>query len=262
MRRTMLSMAKPRAFLAGMLLMAALWAPHAHALFGDDEARKAILDLRQQVETNRRAAEAAAAEAREQDASTRRSMLELANQIEQLRAEIARLRGQNEQLARELADLQRAQKDVQAGIDERLRLVEPIRVELDGQAFNAQPAEKAEFEAAMATLRRSEFVPASAAYTAFLRKHPTSGYTPVALYWLGNAQYAARAYKEAVDSHARLVREFPSHPRTPEAMLAMANSQIELKDARSARRSLEDLVKAHPQSEAAAAARERLARLR
>ena len=121
---------------------------------------------------------------------------------------------------------------------------------------------KAEFDAAMATLRRSEFLPAAAAYTAFLRKHPTSGYTPVALYWLGNAQYAARAYKDAVDSHARLVREFPAHPRTPEAMLAMANSQIELKDTRGARRSLEDLVKAHPQSEAAAAARERLARLR
>lgn len=251
-----------RTLATAAVLMAALWAPQAHALFGDDEARKAILDLRQQVETNRRAAEAASTEAREQDASTRRSLLELANQIEQLRAEIARLRGQNEQLAREVAELQRAQKDVQAGIDERLRQVEPVKVELDGQTFSAQPAEKAEFEAAMATLRRSEFLPASAAYTAFLRKYPSSGYTPVALYWLGNAQYAARAYKDAVDSHARLVREFPAHPRTPEAMLAMANSQIELKDTRGARRSLEDLVKAHPQSEAAAAARERLARLR
>ncbi|MDP2018353.1 MAG: tol-pal system protein YbgF, partial [Hydrogenophaga sp.] len=36
----------------------------------------------------------------------------------------------------------------------------------------------------------------------------------------------------------------------------------ELKDARTAKRTLEDLVKAHPNSEAAAAARERLARLR
>jgi tol-pal system protein YbgF len=84
----------------------------------------------------------------------------------------------------------------------------------------------------------------------------------VALYWLGNAQYANRAYKDAVDSHQRLVREFPDHPRTPEAMLAMANSQVELKDTRAARKTLEDLVKLHPQSEAAAAAKQRLARLR
>jgi TolA-binding protein len=45
-------------------------------------------------------------------------------------------------------------------------------------------------------------------------------------------------------------------------MLAIANSQIELKDSRSARRTLEDLVKAYPDSEAATAGRDRLARLR
>ena len=37
------------------------WSPMAHAIFGDDEARKAIIDLRQQVETNRLAADAAGA---------------------------------------------------------------------------------------------------------------------------------------------------------------------------------------------------------
>ena len=45
-------------------------------------------------------------------------------------------------------------------------------------------------------------------------------------------------------------------------MLSIANCQIELKDNASARRTLGDLVKAYPQSEAASAARERLARLR
>jgi TolA-binding protein len=42
----------------------------------------------------------------------------------------------------------------------------------------------------------------------------------------------------------------------------MANSQLELKDARSARRTLEDLIKLYPQSEAAAAGKDRLARLK
>lgn len=259
-----MTMPRPSRSLAAAALVAicGAWSPMAYAIFGDDEARKAIVELRQQVEANRQAADAAAKAATETDAGIKRSLLELANQIEQLRGEIARLRGQNEQLAREVAELQRAQKDVQAGMDERLRQFEPVKVELDGRSFTAQPAEKAEFDAAMATLRRSEFPAASAAFASFLRRHPGSGYTPVALYWQGNAQYAARAYKDAVDSHQRLVREFPDHPRTPEAMLAMANSQVELKDARGARKTLEDLVKQHPQSEAAAAAKERLARLR
>jgi TolA-binding protein len=48
----------------------------------------------------------------------------------------------------------------------------------------------------------------------------------------------------------------------PEAILAIANCQIELKDTKAARRTLEDLIRLHPQSEAAQAAKERLAKLR
>lgn len=244
------------------LALSALWPLHAQALFGDDEARKAIIELRQKVDANRQAAEAATNDSRENDAATRRSLLDLANQIELLRGEIARLRGQNEQLARDVSELQRAQKDVQTGIDERLRQVEPIKVELDGQAFTAQPAEKRDFDAAMDALRKSQFDASTTAFTAFLRRYPSSGYTASALYWQGNAQYASRAYKDAVATHQRMVTEFPQHPRTPEAMLALANSQVELKDTKSARRTLEDVVKKYPQSEAAVAARERLTRLR
>lgn len=251
------------------LLVVLAWPMTAHALFDDDEARKAIIELRQRVEINRQAAEAAnaatsrtAEEARDAQSTTRRSLLELANQIEQLRAEVARLRGQNEQLAREVSELQRQQKDVQVGLDERLRKVEPVKVALDGREFTASPAEKRDFEAAMEALRKTEFEPAAQMYTAFIRRFPDSGYIASALYWLGNAHYANRAYKEAVESHRRLVTQFPDHLRTPEALLAMANSQIELKDTKAAKRTLEDLVKAHPQSEAAGAARERLGRLR
>ena len=247
------------------MAVAALWPLQAHALFGDDEARRAIVELRQKVEASQRAADAANAanaEARETNAATRRSMLELSNQIEQVRAELARMRGQNEQLAREVSELQRQQKDVQAGVDERLRKVEPLRVEQDGQTFTVAPNEKRDFDAAMELLRKSEFGPASAAFNGFLQRYPASGYRASVLYWLGNTQYANRAYKESVDSHRRLVSEFPTHLRTPEAMLAMANSQIELKDPKASRRTLEDLVKAYPNSEAAAAGRERLARLR
>ena len=49
---------------------------------------------------------------------------------------------------------------------------------------------------------------------------------------------------------------------TCEAMLALANSQAEMKDAKAARRTIEDLMKAYPQSEAAQAGKERLASIR
>lgn len=248
------------------LSLACLWPLQAHALFDDDEARKAILDLRQKFDAYRAEVDAKlsrlASESREAGSASQRSLLEMANQNEQLRAEMARLRGQYEQLAREISELQRQQKDVQAGVDARLKQVEPTKVTLDGVDFNATPEEKRDYEAAMEMLRKSDFSGATAAYSGFLRRFPGSGYTPTALYWLGNAQYASRAYKEAIDSHRRLTSQFPTHVRTPEAMLAMANSQVELKDTKSAQRTLETLVRSYPQSEAAAAGRERLARLR
>jgi tol-pal system protein YbgF len=249
-----------------VLLAASVWPLQAHALFDDDEARKAILDLRQKFETYRQSTDAVLSrlgnELRESGAASQRSLLELSNQNEQLRAEVARLRGQNEQLAREVSELQRQQKDVQAGVDARLRQVEPVRVSLDGVDFSATPEEKREFDAAMELVRKSDFGAARAAFSAFLRRFPGSGYTPSALYWLGNSQYANREYKEAIESHRRLSMQFPTHARTPEALLAMANSQTEIKDSKAAQRTLETLVKGYPQSEAAAAGRERLARMR
>ena len=50
-------------------------------------------------------------------------------------------------------------------------------------------------------------------------------------------------------------------PRAPEALLSIANCQIELKDNRSARRTLEELEKAYPKSEAAQAGRQSLIRV-
>jgi TolA-binding protein len=59
-----------------------------------------------------------------------------------------------------------------------------------------------------------------------------------------------------------LLAQAPDHPRAAEAVLSIANCQIELKDNPGARRTLDELIKAYPQSEAAVAAKERLARLR
>jgi tol-pal system protein YbgF len=82
------------------------------------------------------------------------------------------------------------------------------------------------------------------------------------LFWLGNAQYARRDYKEAIATFRSLVASAPDSPRAPEAMLAIANCQAELKDTKAAKKTIDDLLKAYPKSEAAQAGRERLAALR
>ena len=253
------------AALAALGLLGLGAAMPAHALFGDDEARKAILELRSKVDANRQANDAGLNTLRqqqeEQGGNARRAMLDLVNQVEALRAELAQIRGQNEQLARDVSELQRQQRSVASVLDERLRTLEPVRVTLDGSEFTVQPREKVEFETAMATLRAADFDKAAELYGQFLRRYPESGYVPSALYWQGNARYAARDYKPAIDSYRTLIARVPNHPRVPEAMLSIANCQQELKDTKAARRTLEELFKSYPKSEAGIAARDRLARM-
>jgi len=231
------------------------------ALFDDDEARRAILDLRQKADAAQQRNTDELRKANEDTAQLRRSLLELSNQIEALRNDTAMARGQNEKLTRDLADVQRVQKDMTQGIDDRLRKFEPVKVSVDGREFVVEPAERQDFEAALATLRKGDFVAAQAGFAALIKQYPQSGYRSSALFWLGNAQYASRNYKEAIVNFRALVAADPQHLRGPEALLSTANCQVELKDARAARRTLEELLKAYPQSEAASVAKERITKL-
>ncbi len=235
----------------------------AHAaLFDDDEARRAILDLRQKFDLSQKSNADDLRRVTEDNSQLRRSVLELSNQIESLRNELSTLRGQNEQLGRSISDIQRTQKDLKQGVEDRLQKIEPGKVSVDGKEFLAEPAEKQEFDTALASLRKSDFAGAQTQFVNFLGRYPQTGYRASSLFWLGNAQYALRNYKEAVVNFRSMVVAEPQHVCAPEAFLSMANSQVELKDAKSARKSLEDLVKAYPQSEAASVAKERLARLK
>jgi TolA-binding protein len=90
----------------------------------------------------------------------------------------------------------------------------------------------------------------------------SSGYRVSALFWLGNAQYALKDYKESVINFRSLIAAAPDHMRVPESLLAISNCQLEMKDSKSARKTLEELIKTFPTSEAGVAAKERLARLK
>jgi len=231
----------------------------AHAgLFEDDEARRAILDLRQRLEQTQGSIKSLG----DENAALRRALLDFQTQIDSLKSEISQSRGAQERLARDVSEVQLRQKDVQAGVDERLRRFEPLKVSVDGREFMAEPAEKRDFESAMEVFRKGDFAAAQLALAGFVQRHGQSGYMPSALFWLGNAQYATKSYKESMANFQQMLSVAPAHPRAPEAMLAISNVQIELKDLKGARRTLDDLVKSYPASETAATARDRLARLR
>lgn len=243
-------MKTPRMFSRTLLVLAlgaslsgASWA----ALFEDNEARRAILDLRQKVDKQNESLQ-----------QLQRALLEQQNQTEALRAELANLRGEKEQLTQ---DLKRQQESAKV-VSERLRKFEPSKVTFDGVEFLAEPAETKAYEDAFAVFRQGDFATAAIAFSDFTRRYPRSGYGVAALFWLGNAQYANRDYKEAIKNFSTLLARAPDHARAPESLLSVANCQLELKDTKAARKTLTDLVKSYPQTEAATAATERLAKLK
>lgn len=247
---------------AAAMVMAACMGSASAGLFDDEEARKAILDLRQKNQVGEQKLAEETRRATEDAAQLRRSLIELQNQLEATRAELAKLRGQDEQVVRDLAELQRLQKDTAQSLDERLRKFEPSRMTIDGKEIVADPYEKRDYDAAMATFRKGEFATAQQVFVDFLTRYPKTGFRQSALFWLGNAQYATKDYKDALSSFRALVVSAPDHMRVPEAILAIANCQLELKDNKGARKTLDELVANHPGSEAAQAAKDRLARLR
>ena len=228
---------------AGVLLSASSNA----ALFEDTEARRAILELRERVERQG-----------EEIQNFQRGLLEQQNQFEALRAETARLRGEKEELTQEL----RRQQELSQGVDDRLKKFEPTKVKVDGVEFVADPAETKAYEDALAVFRKGDFGAASTAFNDFIKRNPKSGYVVPSLFWLGNAQYANRDYNNAIKNFSTLLTKAPNHVRASDSMLSVANCQLELKDIKAARKTLAEVVKTFPHTEAAAAASERLAKLK
>ncbi len=253
---------KPLRLCALLLALAATGAAQAQ-LFPDNEARKAIVDLRAATEQQQKVQADLNKDLAEQIAVLKRSLLELNSQLEALRGELAKQRGANEQLARDVSELQRRQKDIAQGVDDRMRKLEPQKVSFEGREFIADADEKRQYDEAFGLLRGGDFAAAAAALNGFLTRWPHSGYGDAARFWLGNALYGKRDLKESIAAFRNFIAAAPpEHARVPEALLAIANSQSEAKDTRGARVTLGELLKKYPESEAAQAGKERLAALK
>jgi tol-pal system protein YbgF len=266
-----------QAFRLGSLLLA--WAvalPASAQLFDDNEARRRIELLRQQVEANKKSteerllkAEAAAQDATER-AADRGAMLELANQIETLRGEIAKMRGQLEVLAHTADTAEARQKQLYLDIDTRLRKLEQAREQQAAvpekppappPAAEAEPSpgEAKAYQAALDQFKLGNYTLAVAAMQGFLVTYPSSSLAANAQYWIGMAHSGQRDYKSAIAAQRKLLAEWPDSPKAPDAMLSIASAQETMGDRKSAQQTLQELIAKYPASSSAASAKQRLA---
>jgi tol-pal system protein YbgF len=241
----------------------------SHAgLFDDDEARKAILDLRTKVEAQNKdllAKQAELGNRADQLEQTTRGILQLQNQIEQLRGELARLRGQFELQGNELAVVQKAQNDQKeqlAAAEAKVKRFEPVATQVDGRQILVDPTEKRRYDAAIALVRAGDFRNALVSLNGFQTAYPDSSYSSSVAYWVGSSHYALKDYKPAITTFQTLITAQPDYPRTIDAIFTMGLAQIESGDRRSGKRTLEIVVERYPDSSQAQSAKERLSTLK
>lgn len=213
--------------LAGALCVSALASMPAHA-FADDDARRAILDLRQQLK-----------QVTEQNQSAR---LQLADQIETMQHELTEIRGQLERIRWEQDVSKRSSEDQSGG--------STIQV--------GNPQEQAAFNNAMGLFRSGKYKEATSGFAGFLGNYPSSELATEARFYQGSSQYASKDYKGSAQTLQGLVQASPEDDRAPDALLILAASQIELNNMAGAKASLQKIVKDYPQSSAAETAKSRL----
>jgi tol-pal system protein YbgF len=236
-------------------LMAALFAATlpltaSAGLFDDDEARKAIMDLKAKV------AKLEADLKNLIDTKTDKSAtLDLIAQQDQAREEVARLRGQVEILLNELQVAQKRQKDFYTDLDARLKKLEPRQVTIDGQTTSVNMDEQNAYDNAMAMFKGGDFKGAANALQDFVKRYGASAYVSNAQHMLGNAYYAQGDCKSAITAQQVVVKNWPDSPKAADAMLNIASCQTELKAVNNAKKTLQELIKTYPGTAAAATAK-------
>jgi tol-pal system protein YbgF len=210
----------------------------AWALFSDDEARKAILDLRKSLAT---------------------TQLELQGQIEKLKADNAELRGKVESLEKQGEDINSSQKTYYQDLDARLGNFEPRTITIEGVTGIVQPDEKKAYDDALKAFQAGNLKKANEAFSAFGVKYPKSPYLPLTLYWGGNSKYASKDYAGAINQLQTLIKKYPDHPRVSAAMVTLGNSQLESGNKVAAKKTFAEIVAKYPDTEAAKDAQQLLA---
>lgn len=252
------------AMAASLLVAPPAWAQ----LFSDDEARKAIIELRARIASLEKQSEFLATEnstLKSRVDGMAKSQLDMVSEMGQLRSELQSVLSSLESLTRTVTVEQSSlvsgvEQQIQS-LSERLARFEPQSFVIDNQTILVDAKERSAFEAAQGLFTSGATEAAAAAFDEFSRRFPDSALRPWALNFEGAAHYLRKNYKSSISALSELYKKYPSHTRVPESLLTLAASRAESGQIRAARNTLDLLLKQFPNSNQAATAKKRLAAL-
>jgi tol-pal system protein YbgF len=198
---------------------------------------------------------------------TNNSLLELAQRIDALQADVRSLRGEVELLQNQ-SEGGKAHS-LYGDLEKRLAALETLGgVGAPGAGSVAPPAggsaaagEQATYDAAFNALKGADYPRAISNFRAFLAQYPASPLASNAQYWLGEAHYVTREYNEAITAFRKVTTDWPDSRKAPDALVKIGFTQAALGRAGEARSTLEEVTRRFPGSDAAALAADRLKRM-
>ena len=217
------------------------------------------------------------------------SLLQLANDLEAMRAEIRSMRNEVDQLNNSQEASKKQQRDLYTDLDGRLKGLEgrggvPPTASLSGanppSAPRADPpaaaaiasgassapdpvsaadgTDKGDYQAAFSLLKNSQYDNSIAAFKRFLLTYPQSPLAENAEYWLGEAYYVNHSYPDALASFHQVSQKYPQSRKLADALLKTGYCYFEMKQWSKAREILTQVAAVYPDSSAGRLAKQRL----
>jgi tol-pal system protein YbgF len=201
---------------------------------------------------------------------TNQSLIEMAQRIDALQAELRAMRGEVEVLQNQSEGGKSQSRTLYGDLEKRIAALETLGG-VAGSAAGSSGAlappviagggEQGSYDAAFNALKGSDYQRAIAGFRNFVSTYPASPLASNAQYWLGEAYYVTREYPNAISAFQRVIAEWPDSRKAPDALVKIGFTQAALGKTAEARDTLENVQKRFPGSEAAALAADRLKRM-
>jgi tol-pal system protein YbgF len=220
------------------------------------------------------------------------AVLDLLNEVEDLKAQVRRLRGQIEVQQHDLEQLKNGQRQSLIDFDRRLRELErrpagasattapgqsvaisPPTLTGGGAASSAatstlpaprgvpSASEQQQYDAAFALMKQGLYQQAAARFREFVARNPSSPLADNAQYWVGEAAYVTRDFRTALAEFNKVVTNYPQSPKVPDALLKIGYTHYELAAYERARQVLNEVITRYPNTAVAKSAQLRLERI-
>jgi tol-pal system protein YbgF len=198
---------------------------------------------------------------------TNQSLLELAQRIDALQADLRTMRGEVELLQNETQGGKTQSRNLYGDLEKRLAALETLGGVGASVAGGALPAaaggasEQATYDAAMMSLRGGSYDRAIASFNEVVTNYPAGELASNAQFWIGESYYTKGDLEGAIAAYRKVLSGWPDSRKAPDAMVKLGFSLSDLRRTAEARNTLDEVVRKYPGTQAAQLAADRLKRL-